>query len=165
MPHVEDAAALLIMAVRDLYDGESALAGRLASVRSNVNDETLAAIVAADTERSLRQQEVLASVARALGQEPGGQSNIWLRAILDDADNDAATIEAGPLLDIALTGALRKAKQSERVSYETAIGLAQAIQHEDAAAALRAIRDEEQNTDEALAAVLEELCGSLPPAG
>ena len=158
MAEVEDPTALLIMAVRDLYDGESALAGRLASVRANATDQGFAAFIVADAERSTRQREQLAAIARSLGEAPGGQANIWLRAILDDADNDAATIAAGPLRDIAMTGALRKAKQSERVSYETAIALAEPLGLDDAAATLTAIRDEEQAADEALAEILQRLC-------
>ena len=158
MAEVKDPTALLVMAVRDLYDGESALAGRLASIRENASDPDFAAFIAADAERSTRQRGQLAAIARSLGEAPGGQANIWLRAILDDADNDAATITAGPLRDIALTGALRKAKQSERVSYETALALADLLGLDEAAATLTTIRDEEQAADEALADILQRLC-------
>ena len=85
MAEVKDPTALLVMAVRDLYDGESALAGRLASIRENASDPDFAAFIAADAERSTRQREQLATIARSLGEAPGGQANIWLRAILDDA--------------------------------------------------------------------------------
>ena len=71
---------------------------------------------------------------------------------------DAATIAAGPLRDIAITGALRKAKQSERVSYETALALADLLGLDEAAATLTTIRDEEQAADEALADILQRLC-------
>ena len=74
------------------------------------------------------------------------------------------TIAAGPLRDIALVGALRKAKQSERVSYETAIALARALGLGDAAATLETIRDEEHAADAALAGLLTALCRELPPA-
>jgi ferritin-like metal-binding protein YciE len=162
MAEVEDPTALLVMALRDLYDGENALAGWLPSVRDNIADRALAAIVEEDHARSERQRSELGAILGALGEMPGGPPNIWLRAILDDARNDIAKVAPGPLLDIALTGALRKGKQSERVSYETAIGLAALLGHAHAERTLRAIRDEEAAADAALADVLERLCERKP---
>ncbi len=162
MAEVESGTSLLLMALSDLFDGEAAMAGRLPTVRGHARDAELIAIIANDQTNSDRQRHELAAITHSLGQAPGGPPNIWLRAILDDADSDAETIAPGPLLDIALTGALRKGKQSERVSYETAIGLAEALGLDDAAQSLRTIRDEEAATDDALAAVLEKLCRALP---
>lgn len=161
MAKVEDSRALLLMALRDLHDAEMAMAGRPAKLRGNSEDGELKRFIAEDGARSERQAGELAAIARSLGAEPHGAANIWLRAILDDADNDARTIAAGPLRDIALTGALRKGKQSERVSYETALALAEAMALDEAAAKLRTIRDEEAAADEALARVLEKLCAGL----
>lgn len=163
MAEVEDTEALLVMALRDLHDAEGALVGRLPGVRDNARTPSLTEFIGIDAERSARQREDIAKIVRSLGEAPGGQANIWLRAILDDADNDAATIAAGPLRDIALTGALRKGKQAERVSYETAITLAERLGHNQHAATLSAIRDEEQAADEALAVILAELSTDLPP--
>ena len=143
MAEVETPTALLVMALRDLHEGETALAGWLPAVRDSIADEGLAALVDEDHQRSERQRGDLASILDALGEMPGGPPNIWLRGILDDARNDMATIAAGPLLDIALAGALRKGKQSERVSYETAVGLAGLLGLNEAARILRTIRDEE----------------------
>jgi ferritin-like metal-binding protein YciE len=159
MAEVEDARALLVMALRDLHDGEAALTERLPEVHGNARDSGLRQVLEADRARSADQQTRLEPIASALGEQAGGATNIWLRAILDDADNDARTIAEGPLRDIALTGALRKAQQSERVSYETALALAERLDMAEAAATLRAIRDEEQAADEALARVLSRLCG------
>ena len=77
--------------------------------------------IKADTARSHCQRDLLAAIARSLEATPPGDRNIWLRAILDGADNDASTIAAGPSRDTALNGALRKGKQAERVSYKTAL--------------------------------------------
>lgn len=162
MAEVETARALLIMALQDLHDGERALAERLPDVRDNARDEAFRRLIDEDRERSARQRDAVAGIARALDAEPQDEPNIWLRAILDDADNDAETIAAGPLRDTALAGALRKGKQSERVSYETALALARRLELADAARTLKGIRDEEQAADEALAEVLERLSGELP---
>jgi ferritin-like metal-binding protein YciE len=157
MAEVEDARALLLMAVQDLFDAEAAMVERLPVVRSHVRDEALAQLIERDEAHSKSQRDTLGRIARELGAEGEGERNIWQRAILDDADNDARTIAPGPLLDIAL----RKGKQSERVSYETALALAGRLGLEEARAALTAVRDEEQAMDEALAEVLARVCGGL----
>ena len=160
MAEVETAAALLVMALQDLLDGEAALVERLPDAEGSARDERLKALVTEDRSRSESQRDTLRALLRELEEDEGDSPNIWLRAILDDAANDAATIAAGPLRDIALTGALRKAKQAERVSYETAIALAAQLGRGEAAETLRRIRDEEQAADEALAEVLERLAGA-----
>lgn len=164
MAEVTGTKALLLMALRDLLDGEEAMAERLPGIRANASDPALADCIGSDISASARQRDLLADVMEALGEKAEGERNIWLRAILDDADNDAETIASGVLLDIALTGALRKAKQSERVSYETAIALAQRLGHESHAATLSRIRDEEAACDERLAELLGAL-GERAPGG
>ena len=150
---------LLILALQDLSDAESAMIERLPQVRRHAKDPAFAEVISGDERLSVEQRDSLKTILRALDAPPDGPRNIWLRAILDDADNDAATIAAGVLLDIALVGALRKGKQSERVSYETAIRLAARLDLPDAVARLTAIRDEEAATDTALAEILARLAG------
>lgn len=149
------------MALRDLHDAEAALAERLPVVLAHAADPKFADFIAADRERSVRQRAELDQLTRELGGDPHGEPCVWMRAVLDDADNDAATISAGPLRDIALAGALRKGKQSERVSYETALALAERLELSEGAAALANIRGEEQAADEALADLLLTLCRSV----
>lgn len=161
MAQVASAGALLLMALRDLYDAEAALAERLPVVLAHASFHNFKQFIEADRERSVRQHADLDRLTRALGGDPDGEPCVWMRAVLDDSDNDAATIAAGPLRDIALVGALRKGKQAERVSYETALALAERLDLADAAATLRTIRDEEQAADETLAALLVQLAGEI----
>lgn len=160
MAEVDTMQGLLVMALQDLHDGECAMAERLGEVRENTADEGLSTIVERDTGRSEQQRDQMAAMLRELGEEPGEAENIWLRAILDDADGDAETIARGPLRDIALAGALRKGKQSQRVSYETAIALARKLAMEDAAATLSRMAEGAEETDTALAEGLTRLSAS-----
>ena len=164
MAEVADTRALLLMALDDLADGERALLERLPVVFDHARDPAFRTFIEADRARSLEQYEGLAAIARAMGADLPGERNIWMRAVLDDAGNDAATIAEGPLRDVALVGALRKAKQSERVSYETALALARQLDLADASATLERIRDEESHADEALAAMLPALCANADSA-
>ncbi len=153
--------ALLVLALQDLFDAEAAQVERLPRLREHVRDEALDRLIGEDADRSAAQHGTLAAIVSGLGADPDGPRNIWQRGILDDADNDTETVARGPLLDIALAGALRKAKQAERVSYETALALAERLGRDADATRLRAIRDEEQSADDALAELLVRLCGGL----
>jgi ferritin-like metal-binding protein YciE len=135
MADVTTETDLLINALQDLHD---------APLRSLLDE---------DAARSAEQQRRVAHLLERREAEAEGAPNIWLRAILDDADRDSETVERGVLLDIALLGAIRKGKQAERVSYETAITLAQKLGGDDAPT-LELIRDEEAATDAALAEIL-----------
>lgn len=158
---VETATGLLIMALQDLHDGECAMTERLPGVCRNLANEELRAIVERDAQRSAGQRDALAGIVRGLGAACADAKNIWLRAILDDADNDAETIARGPLRDIALVGALRKGKQSQRVSYETAIALARGLGTTEAEAALCSMTRKASETDKSLATWLSRLTDGL----
>lgn len=151
---------LLVVAVQDLHDAERAWIERLPEFAGKTL-RALAAFIETEQQRSAGQASRLMEVARGLEASPVGPPNIWLRAVLDDAARDASTIVAGPLRDIALVGAFRKGKQSERVSYETAIGLAEALAIPEAAALLAASRDEEAEADADLARILAALLQTI----
>lgn len=165
MAEVETARALLLMALTDLLDSQAALAERLPVVLANASDAAFKRVIAEDRDRSAGRRGDLDRMIRDLGGDPEAGPCIWMRAVLDDADNDAATIAQGVLRDIALAGALRKGKQSERVSYATAMALAERLELEDERAILTTMRDEAQRVDEALAELLRELCGGVGVRG
>ena len=152
MADTETPEALLLVAVQDLHDAETAWTERLAGFaeKTGIGD-----FIAGQQTRSATQRERLGEIAQALGGDTEGPENIWLRAILDDADRDCATIVAGPLRDVAVVGAFRKGIQSERVSYETAIGLASKLGYAKTADTLTLSRDEEAAADDELARLLD----------
>jgi ferritin-like metal-binding protein YciE len=155
MADVASAEELLLNAVQDLYDAERAAAERLALVADAVTDSEFAQFLREEQPLAEAQQARLEALARALDGEPQGSPNLWQRAIMDDAERDIETVERGPLLDIALIGALRKAKTASAVSYETALGLARHLEREEDADALEAARDEAEVADEELRALLD----------
>jgi ferritin-like metal-binding protein YciE len=151
---------LLIVAIQDLHDGEIAWGERLAELREAVPASILS-FVPDELARSAAQAFRLEALAEILGAPAQKMENIWLRAILDDAKRDSETIVEGPLRAIALVGAFRKGKQSERVSYETAIGLSRQLGHDEAVAVLTLSRDEEAAADADLARLLDELLQTI----
>lgn len=154
MPETGTARDLLVVAIQDLLEGERAWVERLPRLAA---PDTLAGYVSDELARSREQRARLGTLLGELGVAAETMPNIWLNAILDDARRDSETIVDGPLRAIAMVGAFRKAKQSERVSYETAIGLAEAFGMVEAVTLLTRSRDEEAAADDALAKMLEAL--------
>jgi ferritin-like metal-binding protein YciE len=154
---MDDPRALYVFALQDLHDAVVALIERLPVILANADAPGLKEIIERDRERAVDKRNLLESNLRALGAKVRGGACVWMRAVLDDADNDAATIAAGPWRDVALVGALRKAKQAERVSYETAIALAKLVAASQAAA-LGSICDSESDMDGTLSDLLSALC-------
>lgn len=148
-------AALLALAIQDLYDGERAWVERTGALIDSVEDHRLAATLRAEITASNGRIHRLRAIATEIRIDAAGAENIWLRAILDDAQRDTTMIAEGALLDIALIGAFRKGVQAERVSYETALVLARALGFDRAASLLTTSRDELAKTDGVLAELLE----------
>ncbi len=149
MADTDTPRALLIVALQDLHDAETAWVERSGALQHNASYR-IGTYLAEEARTAQAQAGRLTSAIAALNGKVEGPPNIWLRAILDDAARDADTIAAGPLRDTALVGAFRKGKQAERVSYETAIGLARRMHHDDLVRTLTVSRDEEARIDAAL---------------
>lgn len=113
-------AALLHVALQDLHAAKRAQAERLPALAGAARDPALKALLLAEAERARAQAERLAEA----GGDMSGPDCLWMSGVLDDADRDARSHKPGALLDIALTGAVRKAKAAEIVSSETALALA-----------------------------------------
>lgn len=160
MTETATARELLIVALQDLYDAEQAVIERTPSLEAGIS-ASLAGYLSEEQERARVQAARLKALLDALGAPATDAPNIWLRATLDDAARDYETIVPGNLRDIALVGAFRKAKQAERVSYETAIGLARVLGEGNAAASLKTCRDEEQAADDDLIGLLRKLLATL----
>ena len=148
-------AALLVLAIQDLHDGERAWVERTGALIDSVEDHRLATTLRVEITASNGRIHRLRAIASDIGVNIAGAENIWLRAILDDAHRDTTMIAQGALLDIALIGAFRKGVQAERVSYETALVLARALGLDRPASLLTTSRDELAKTDSALAELLE----------
>lgn len=153
MTQTSTTAELLVVAIQDLLDAKQAWIARSDALSEHAG-KGIGTFLADEHARAETHAQRLAQLLRNRGAVLKGPPNIWLRAILDDAARDAATIMAGGLRDIALCGAFRKGKQSERVSYETAVHLAGRLGDPQARAILNACRDDEIEADTRLEQLL-----------
>lgn len=153
MALIASAPSLLHAAVQDLHAGKRDAAGRLPGIAARASDEALSALLEAQAASATAQADRLS----ACGLDPSGPKNLWMAGILDDAERDGRSTEPGRLLDIALIGAIRKAKAAEIVSSETALALATETGDQAIAVAVALNIDEEIAADHALRARLTAL--------
>lgn len=113
--------------------------------------EDLAPLVTRVAEEFAARPDAFARTVESLD----GPENLWMAGVTDDALRDTRTIDKGPLLDIAIVGAVRKALGADEVSLETAIGLARALDRAEDEASLTAMRERDRS-------LLAELKGHLP---
>lgn len=116
-------AALLHVALQDLHAGKRMQAERLGRIGEAADDATLRTLIAEEAARAARQAVRL----EALADPRGAPANLWIGGVLDDAERDASSHQHGRVRDIALVGAIRKAKAAEIVSGETALALAASV--------------------------------------
>ncbi len=164
MQKVRDAQALLLDCVRDLYEAETQAQERTPALLDSVADPELRAAIESHVAATHGQAARLEAVAGFLGESASGPESLWAGGILDDAERDTKTVEAGPLLDIALIGALRKLESAEVVSYETAVGVARVLGLARAVPLLERTHAEERAMDARLAGLLERLASGVGAA-
>jgi hypothetical protein len=152
MTRTASAASLLHAAVQDLHAGKRLLADRLPGLSAAAGPE-LATLLREEAAHATAAGERLL----ATGLDPAGPRNLWMTGVLDDAARDARSHQRGRLLDIALVGAIRKAKAAEMVSGDTALALARAVADDIMAAAVAANQAEDIAADQALRALLDRL--------
>lgn len=145
MTRTASAAALLHVALQDLHASKAMQVARLGGLIAAVRNAELTALLTAERTRAEAQCDRLAG----LSDVRGAPENLWMKGVLDDAERDTESHEPGRLIDIAVIGAVRKAKAAEIVSSETAIALA-AAEAPAMVEALRTNRAEEIASDRAL---------------
>lgn len=153
MTRTSSKAALLHIALQDLHAGKLLLHQRLLAIAAAATDHLLRNAIEADAAQAAVQAERLVAAAGDMA----GPKNLWMTGILDDADRDADSHQPGVILDIALIGAIRKAKAAEIVSSETALALARETGQDAILAAVTANHREEIGTDRALKERLQAL--------
>lgn len=153
MNRIDTRDQLLQACCQDLNSGKRLIVKCLSAITSNVADAELRYTIDALSDAAVVQADRL----QATGLADGGPPNLWMKGILDDAARDNRSTAPGALLDVALIGALRKARAAEIVSADTAIYLARAMGSEEVLAAIWTNQLEERQSDEALRAILRRL--------
>ena len=158
---VSDMKGLMVDCVQDLHSNEALTVDVLPVLLDFVTSPDLRAALVEHRAAGKEQARRLQRIAEGMGEKAEGPDSLWASGILGDAKRDTESVEPGPLLDAALTGAVRKLEGSEVVSYETAIGVARALEMHDAAALLVQTRAEEMAMDATLQGLLVATLGGV----
>ena len=156
----DGAPALFAACLSDLAEAERLLAERLPGIADAVRHGRLAAEFGRLVVEAGQHRAMLSEVASEHDVSLGGAPNLWMAAVLDDAERDTKDEEPGAPLDIALVGALRKGVASQLVSTDTAVAVAGALGLE-ARARLAGVAWDKRQADARLAALLAEVAGGL----
>lgn len=154
MAQVTSLHALLITCLQDLRKGEDETLSRFPAVVGAITDPTTRLVVQQRLSHARERANLLDDLGRTLDVDPMGDENIWMSGMLTDAEGDMETEELGPLLDLALIGAVRKMVNASLVSYETAVAVEDRLQIVDAASTFRTAQKHEHDAEQALRAAL-----------
>ena len=154
MPEVSSLHALMVTCLRDLRAGEEETLKRFPAVINAVRDPATQLAMQQRLSDARERASLLDDLGRTLEIDPMGDENIWMDGMLTDAEGDMTTEEPGPLLDLALIGAVRKMVNASLVSYETAVAVSDRLQLADAAATFRTAQKHEHDAEQALCAAL-----------
>jgi hypothetical protein len=155
MAETDTPDALLTAAIQDLRAAADLLGERLGPIGRQVTDPGLCHALGELIVQARHASAALVATARGAG----GPENVWMKGALDDATRDAERVLAGPLLDQALAGAVRKGLAASVTAYETAIALARAQRQDDLAGELDQLRARDVAAHGELGGLIERLAG------
>lgn len=160
MPDTTTPHELLQLCLWDIAEGCRMLADRLPGVARYVRDEGLRTSLdtagSGATDRAKRLAEFIETAE--------GPANLWMAGILDDAERDPTSIASGPLLDVAVIGAVRKALHAEIASLHTARAMGEACGRVDVVGAVDCSLADAVARDAELHTLLARLAGATEPA-
>jgi len=159
MSTTDSADALLTVALQDLRAGIDMLVERLSDIGKAAEGEALRQAIESLIEEAGRAATELAATGRA----EGGPENLWMKGILDDAERDTGSVAAGPLLDTAIIGALRKGLAAAGAAYDTALALARALGEVGLADALTRLKERDVAANANLAELLKPRAAATVP--
>jgi ferritin-like metal-binding protein YciE len=147
---------LHVVELSDLLDAEQQMLRELPLLAARASSDVLRTLFHdcyRDTQRQIRRLEAVFS---SLEERPRTACCDGMRGLIEESRH--AAWERGPVLDAALTAAVRRLEHYQIAAYDCAIGLATQIGHQDAAALLLETLGEERQADGRLSELLQ--CGA-----
>jgi ferritin-like metal-binding protein YciE len=154
VPSVSTLEQLMVTCLQDLRKGEGLTLDRFPAIADAVTDTVTGGVLRQRLNDARLRANGLDALGKRLGVKPCGDENLLMMGMLDDAEGDMKTEEAGPLLDLALIGAVRKMVNASLVSYETAVAVAARLNDERARDLFADARDREAEAETGLRASL-----------
>jgi ferritin-like metal-binding protein YciE len=150
---VETSEELFVEELKDLYSAEKQIVRALPKVAKAVQSEELKEAIQEHLEQTKGQVERLDRIFEILGKRGSGKTCKGMQGLIEEGSEHIEEIEAGPVRDAALIGALQKVEHYEIAAYGTVATIAEAMGQEEIKELLGETLQEEKDTDEKLTEV------------
>ncbi len=139
-----------------MYDAEKQITVALPKLAAAATDPNLKAAFETHLEETKGQILRIEQAAKSEGLDLKQQLCTVIQALIRESDIMMKTVEAGPLLDLALISGSQKVEHLEISSYTSLVEMAAELGYADAADLLEATLDEEAATEDKLSALAAE---------
>lgn len=153
---MEELRNLIIEQLRDAHSAERQAIQLMKRALRKASAPELRQGLEAHIEQSEHQRERLEEALQELGAKAGRRVNEALRGLAEDAQQQLAQYDKGPLLDIVIVAGQQRIEHFEIASYGTLAELAHAAGEEHAAEIVGEILEEEKRQDELLTELTRE---------
>ena len=152
---VATAEELFVDSLKDIYSAEKQALKAYPRLTKAVQSEELKQAMQEHLEQTKGQVERLDRVFEILEKRSSGKTCEGMRGLIEEAQTHAEEIEKGPVLDVAIIGALQRVEHYEIAAYGTVATLAEAMGQEEVKELLGETLEEEKETDQRLTGVAQ----------
>jgi ferritin-like metal-binding protein YciE len=139
--------------LKDIYFAEKKILATLPKLAKAAERQELKAAFEKHRAETERQVKRLDKVFKIIGEEPHGKTCPAINGLAEEGAEIMEEYKDSPVLDVGLIGAARSVEHYEMSRYIGLRDWAEQLGHADAVELLQATLDEEEATDEALAAL------------
>jgi ferritin-like metal-binding protein YciE len=147
MMSVETVDELFVDELKDIYSAEKQAVRAYPRIVKAVESEELKDALQTHLDQTKQHVERLDRVFEILEKRASGKTCEGMKGLLDEASQQIEEIEEGPVLDVALIGALQRVEHYEIAAYGTVATLAEALGQSEIKDLLGQTLQEEKETD------------------
>ena len=146
---------LLTISLRNTYSAQIQILETLPELEETATSPKLKQAFREHLMQTQQQVERLKEVCKMLGIEPEGENCDAMEGLVGEDDELVDELEAGPVLDAALVGAVQKVEHYEMAAYGTLCSMLKSMGETKAAGLMAETLKEEKDTDELLTRLAE----------
>jgi len=147
---------LLAEQLRDAYSAEKQALRCMQKTLRKASANALREGIQLHIDQTQVQIERLEQAMEKLGARPGRKVCEAMRGLVEEAQNEIADHDKGPILDLVIVAGMQRIEHYEIAAYGTDIALATALGEKEVAALLSETLEEEKQTDLKLTEVTEQ---------
>lgn len=152
---------LMVHELKDLYSAEKQLVSALPKMIKATTTKELKDAFTTHLEQTNEHVARLEQAMELLGSSPRGMKCKGMEGLIEEGASLLEEDADPEVLDVALIGAAQRVEHYEIAAYGAACALAGSMQHNEVLSLLELTLSEELETDALLAALAEELTGSV----